>query len=264
MDINNPQDLSPLLDAAVDIARGAGKIHLQYFRRPDLRIDNKLNDSDIVTTADKEAEKYIITEINRRFPTHSILSEESGASGTDEKSPKWIIDPLDGTTNFSQGLPLFCVSIGIMHGDKDLVGVVYNPYLDELFHAVRGQGAWLNGKPINCSGKTELSKAVVATGFPVDKGSNSDNNIDNVARVTPAVRGLRRLGSAAIDLAYVGAGFLDAYWEMNLHEWDVAAGRLIATEAGASYTLWRDSSTRGICALAGTPGIFPLIFEKLI
>lgn len=264
MNYVKPQDIHAILEAAIAIARGAGEIHLRHFRHAGLRIDNKLNDSDVVTTADREAEAFIISEINRRFPDHSVLSEESGASGNPDSGLRWIVDPLDGTTNFSQGLPLFCVSICVNDGTDDLVGVVYNPYLNELFHAVRGEGAWLNGKSIQCSDKTRLQTAVAATGFPVDKGTNPDNNLENVARIMPDVRGLRRLGSAAMDLAYVGAGFLDAYWEMDLHEWDVAAGRLIAKEAGARYTLWRDNNHRGICALAASPGIYHLLLQRLV
>lgn len=244
------------------MARGAGRIHLRYFRSAGLHIDAKASESDVVTTADKEAEKFILQYLESHFPSHSVLSEESGARPA-EHTFRWIIDPLDGTTNFSQGLPGFSVSIALEIDGKDALGVVYAPRLDEMFHATAGQGAYLNGQRLRCPDKSLLSRAVVATGFPVDKDSNADNNLPNVARITPLVRGMRRLGSAALDLCYTGAGFLDAYWEMNLHEWDVAAGRLIAREAGAVYGLWRPLDQRGICALAASPSLYPQLLGLL-
>ena len=138
---------------------------------------------------------------------------------------------------------------------------MFAPYLNELFHAVRGEGAWLNGEPVSVSGKTTLEQSVVATGFPVDKLENPDNNLDNVARVMPLVRGMRRLGSAAIDLCYVAAGFLDGYWELNLHAWDASAGLLIVEEAGGSYTHFRFD--RNISVVAGTPAIHDLLLPML-
>ena len=246
----------------MEMARKAGEIHLCHFRRPDLRADAKFNQSDVVTIADREAEKLILDIIQSRFPSHSVLSEESGRHDAGH-SFRWIIDPLDGTTNFSQGLPYFSVSIALEIDGKDALGVVYAPYLGEMFHAITGGGAFLNGKPLRCPDKHELNKAVVATGFPIDKDTHVDNNLSNVVRITPLVRGLRRLGSAALDLCYTGAGYLDGYWEMNLHEWDVAAGRIIAREAGAVYGLWRESADRGICALAASPALYPLLLSLL-
>ena len=251
---------SDLLLDAIGFARRAGEVQLGYFRGDNLDIKAKLNDSDIVTVADREAEKVIIDGIRAKYPLHSILSEESGAEEHDADF-RWVIDPLDGTTNFSSGLPLFSVSIGIEYRGDAIVGVVYAPYLDELFHAVRGEGAFLNGKPIHHSGKTELSRSVLATGFPVDKNVNADNNLDNVQRVLPHIRGLRRLGSAALDLCYVAAGFLDGYWELNLHQWDVCAGILVAKEAGASVTHFR--TDRNLSVLAATPAVHDAVIQML-
>ena len=251
---------SSLLLDAMSWAREAGAVHMRYFRGNELDIQSKLNDSDVVTAADKAAEKVLIDHIKASYPDHSILSEESGEE-THGSGFRWVIDPLDGTTNFSQGLPLFSVSIGIEHDGETVVGVVFAPYLNELFHAVRGEGAWLNGEPVKVSGKTALDKSVVATGFPVDKDSNPDNNLDNVERVMPRVRGLRRLGSAAIDLCYVAAGFLDGYWELNLHAWDASAGLLILEEAGGCYTHFR--TDRNISVLAGTPAIHDILLPML-
>ena len=253
-------DIKKLVDDAIAWAREAGEVQLKYFRSSQLNIRAKFNDSDIVTEADKASEQVIINNINRTYPQHAILSEEMGGNAI-ESDYRWIIDPLDGTTNFSNGLPLFSVSIAVEYRGEVIVGVVYAPYLDEMFHAVKGGGAWLNGKPIAPSGKESLSHSVVTTGFPVDKDITTDNNLDNVSRVLPRVRGMRRLGSAAIDLCYVAAGFLDGYWEMNLHEWDVVAGRLIVLEAGACYSHFR--TDRNISVVAATPLIFETLYSLL-
>lgn len=253
-------DISALLLNAISWAREAGAVHLRYFRGNELNVKSKLNDSDIVTAADKAAEKLLIDHIHMTYPGHSILSEESGEEDCDSEY-RWVIDPLDGTTNFSQGLPLFCVSIGLEHNGETLIGVVYAPYMNELFHAVKGEGAYLNGEPIKASDKTDLGECVVATGFPVDKDVNPDNNVDNLTNVLPYVRGMRRLGSAAIDLSYVAAGFLDGYWELNLHEWDVSAGLLIAEEAGARFTHFR--SDRNISVMASGSGIHDRLLSML-
>lgn len=249
-----------LLADARQWALAAGEIQLGYFRSDRLDIRAKLNDSDVVTAADKAAERLIIDSIHAKYPTHSILSEESGADSHD--SPyRWIIDPLDGTTNFSAGLPLFSVSIGLEYRGEMLLGVVYAPYLREMFHAVKGCGAYLNDTPIHPSSTDRLSHAVVATGFPVDKDTTPDCNLDNVARVLPLVRGMRRLGSAAIDLCYVAAGYLDAYWELNLHAWDVAAGSIIIAEAGARLTHFRHD--RNLSVMASNPALHQAILPLL-
>ena len=253
-------DIKKLVDDAIAWAREAGEVQLKYFRSSHLNIRAKFNDSDIVTEADKASEQVIINNINRTYPQHAILSEEMGGNAI-ESDYRWIIDPLDGTTNFSNGLPLFSVSIAVEYRGEVIVGVVYAPYLDEMFHAVKGGGAWLNGKPIAPSGKESLSHSVVTTGFPVDKDTTNDNNLDNVSRVLPRVRGMRRLGSAAIDLCYVAAGFLDGYWEMNLHTWDVAAGQLVVQEAGACYSHFR--TDRNISVVAATPLIFETLYSLL-
>ena len=139
---------------------------------------------------------------------------------------------MDGTTNFKSGLPYFTISIGIRYRGETVIGVVYAPRLDELFTAVKGEGAMLNGEPVKCSACTSISQAVVCTGFPYDKAENADNNIAESVRMIPKVRGYRRLGSASLDICYTAAGILDAFWELNLHIWDVCAAYLIATEAG--------------------------------
>ena len=219
-----------ILADAILMARGAGEVQLQFFRSNELEIATKQNDFDVVTAADKASERLLVDCINRLYPDHSILTEESGYSSHGNREWEWVIDPLDGTTNYSSGLPWFNVSIGVKHNGKTVAGVVYAARLGEMFCATLGGGATLNGTPIAPSGTPLLSKAVVATGFPYDKATNPDNNLDNFKRIMPVVRGLRRLGSAALDICYVAAGFLDAYWEMNLNEWDVCAANLIAQQ----------------------------------
>ena len=228
-----------ILADAISMARRAGEVQLKFFRSKELEINTKLNDFDVVTAADKASEKIIVECIRDKYPDHSILTEESGFSSHHHSAWQWVIDPLDGTTNYSSGLPWFNVSIGIKHNGQTVAGVVYAPKLNELFCATLGGGATLNGNPIAPSETPILSKAVVSTGFPYDKATNPDNNLDNFKRVMPVVRGLRRMGSAALDICYVAAGFLDAYWEMNLHEWDVCAALLIAHESGAPARRFR-------------------------
>lgn len=255
------EELDQLLIEACSMAREAGAIHMRYFRTKNLEVHTKAGEADIVTAADREAEQCVINTIRSLHPDHSILSEESGeASGHSDW--RWVIDPLDGTTNFNAGLPLFAVSIGLEYRGETVIGVVYAPRLDELFTAIRGEGAYLNGTRITVSSNDRIDRAVVATGFPVDKNENPDNNLDNVARIMPEVRGLRRLGSAAIDLCYVAAGYLDAYWEMNLHQWDVSAGNLIVREAGGVVSSFRED--RNVSIIAGSPAIHDIILPQIL
>lgn len=252
--------MDDLLLDAIDIARNAGRAIRPYFRSDRLDIHSKLNEADIVTAADKASEAIIVKSIKHLYPSHSILSEEMGAENHDGEY-RWIIDPLDGTTNFSAGIPIFAVSIGIEHDGVPVVGVVYDPVLDELFTAVKGQGAFLNGSPIHVKNNDRLDRAVVSTGFPVDKNVNPDNNLDNVSMVLPLVRGMRRLGSAAMDICYVAAGFTDAYWEMNLHDWDVAAALLILDEAGGESYRFRDN--RNVSVIASNKKLMPQLKELI-
>ena len=250
-----------ILADAINMARQAGEVQLQFFRSKELEIATKQNDFDVVTAADKASEKIIVDCINSKYPDHSILTEESGYSLHGNREWEWVIDPLDGTTNYSSGLPWFNVSIGVKHNGQTVAGVVYAARLGEMFCATLGGGATLNGKPIAPSGTPVLTKAVVATGFPYDKATNPDNNLDNFQRIMPVVRGLRRLGSAALDICYVAAGFLDAYWEMNLNEWDVCAAMLIAHEAGARASRFRPDRNWSI--LASNEALEPQLLEIL-
>ena len=250
-----------ILFDAINMAMQAGEIQLKLFRSKELDIATKQNDFDVVTTADKASERLIVDFIKDKYPDHSILTEESGLSLRGNHEWEWVIDPLDGTTNYSAGLPWFNVSIGIKHHGEAVAGVVFAPRLGELFTAVKGEGATLNGSPLSPSETPTLTKAVISTGFPYDKAINPDNNVNNFLQIMPVVRGLRRLGSAALDICYVAAGFLDAYWELNLNEWDVCAAMLIAHEAGAYAERFRPDRNWSI--LASNQPLAPLLLERL-
>lgn len=245
-------------DFAVRLAREVGAIHLSFFRGADLGIRTKSNIADLVTRADRESEEHIVRAVEAACPTHAVLGEEGGERGAAGSDYRWVVDPLDGTTNFSQGLPVFAVSIALQYRGQTMVGVVYAPYLGELFTAVKGGGAWLTVRDaapqrIAVSPKRDLAAAVVATGFPYDKCDNPDNNAENVARILPHVRDLRRMGAAAYDLCCVAAGMLDGFWELALHEWDVCAGELIIREAGGEVVALR--ADRGVSIVAGNETI---------
>jgi len=191
---------------------------------------------DLVTEADKRSEAIIVETITRRFPDHRILAEEgTGTGGMGEY--RWIIDPLDGTTNFAHSYPLFCVSIAVERAGEMLVGVVFAPYMRELFVASRSEGATLNGRPLAVSGTTELPKALLCTGFPYRLDASANNNLSHWSNFVLRSQGTRRDGAAALDLCYVAAGRYDGFWEFSLSPWDMAAGALVVQEAGGIVTM---------------------------
>ncbi len=192
-------------------------------------------DINLVTEADRLSEALIIDRISRTFPGHDVLAEESSET-RNGSGFRWIIDPLDGTTNYAHGYPIFCVSIALEVAGERVLGVVYNPMLDEMFVAEKGRGAFLNGRPIRVSATAEMSKCLLATGFPYDIRCSTDNNLDLFAALAVQVQAIRRAGSAALDLAYVAAGRFDGFWELKLHPWDTAAGCLLVEEAGGVVT----------------------------
>lgn len=253
-------ELDKIQEIATGWAKEVGKMHLSYFRGTNLGIETKSNIYDVVTRADKQGEAFLLEQIQKLFPGHGILGEESGVhSGTGDYL--WVLDPLDGTNNFSQGLPVFTVSIGLQYKGETVLGVVYAPYLNEMYTAVKGKGAYLNGEPIRVSGKSALEESVLGTGFPYDKDVNPDNNAANLASILPHLRGIRRMGSAAYDLACVAAGFLDGYWELALHSWDMCAGALLVEEAGGIVRSFRED--RGISIMAGNENLVKKIGEKI-
>ncbi len=218
----------------MQIAREAGGILTDRLGRA-LQVSNK-GDIDLVTEADLASEKLIIERINSYYPRHAVLAEESGASEASEKSEwKWIIDPLDGTTNYAHGYPCFCVSIALEHDSRIELGVIYNPTRDEMFAAERGRGATLNERRIRVSDIEELNAALLCTGFPynVRERPNFTRDFENFTMNSQAVR---RDGSAALDLAYVACGRFDGLWEEGLKVWDVAAGAILIEEAGGTVT----------------------------
>lgn len=227
-----------ILDDVVAIARGAGEIVMRHFAAP-VPTTTKTSRIDIVTAADTEAEASIVDELHRRFPAHHIVGEEGGGQGAPAAAAPyhWFVDPIDGTVNFASKLPHFSTSIALATPDRQpLLGVVYDPTRRELFAAVRGHGVWLNGQPIRVTSTAELVDAVVTSGFPYDKHSNPDNNLREWSAFLLRVRGERRLGSAALDFAYVAAGRLDGYWEKDLKPYDAMAGMLLVREAGGTVT----------------------------
>jgi myo-inositol-1(or 4)-monophosphatase len=223
----------PTLADLERLARQAGRILSDGYEK-----DHQVNFKgviDLVTEVDHASEAFIIGEINRLFPGHSILAEESGAS-LEQTEHLWLIDPLDGTVNYAHGVPVFCVSIAYSFQGQVVLAAVYEPMRDEMFSAQRGIGAWLNGRPLKVTQVTELQKSLLVTGFPYDAWNAVPSNFDFFAKLGRMTQGVRRLGSAAIDLCYVAAGRLDGFWELSLNPWDVAGGGLIAEEAGALVT----------------------------
>ncbi|MBX2992534.1 MAG: inositol monophosphatase [Bacteroidetes bacterium] len=226
-----------MLTIAIEAAKEAGKF-LKYNVGRVKNIEMKKGEErNLVSEIDKGSEERIIGIIKRHYPNHAILAEESGASpdlsGSDYK---WVIDPLDGTTNFLHGLPIFCVTIGIEYKGEIVAGVVYDPNLEELFTAEKGSGAFLNGKRLRVTSSTTLIDSLLVTGFPYDIAENPDNAIGHFVNFLMEARGIRRLGSAALDLSYVAAGRFDGFWEVNLNPWDMAAGILFVREAGGRVT----------------------------
>src|SRR5436305_2294194 len=224
------------LPAMSAIAREAGALLLPYFHQG-LKIEYK-GDADLVTAADRAAEKLIRERITQQFPSHDVLGEEQGLNDQGSEY-RWYVDPLDGTTSFAHGYPVFCVSMGLEHRASGkgtrIAGVVYDPTRDELFSAEQGKGAHLNGKPIRVSKIAQLKECLLGTGFPSHK-RHKNPNIHFYHQITLRSHGLRRAGSAALDLCYVACGRTDGFWEFNLNPWDTAAGVLLVQEAGGQVT----------------------------
>lgn len=224
---------------AIDAAKSAGLLLKRNIgRRHTIEFKGVI---DVVTEMDIKAEDMIMKTIKARFPEHGILTEES----FEQKSGsgyRWIIDPLDGTTNYSHGFPIFCVSIALEREGEIILGVVFNPMLNELFTAEKGKGAYLNSKKIRVSGISELTKSLLATGFPYDVRTSQDNNISHFANFAVRVQAIRRAGSAALDMCYVACGRFDGFWELKLKPWDTAAAMLIIKEAGGIVTDFKGSA----------------------
>jgi myo-inositol-1(or 4)-monophosphatase len=218
---------------AVRAARAAGRVHMK--RLSHINVTRKTNAIDLVTEADRESEAAAISVLQRAFPTHSILAEESGASAAVSEQ-QWIIDPLDGTTNFAHNYPQFCVSIAYVRRDRIQVGVIFDAFKHELFIARKGGGARLNGMPLRVTLTPTLDSALLVSGFPYDRRERRRFYLTYWEAFMMRTHGVRRSGSAALDLAWVAAGRADAFWEFGLKPWDIAAGALLITEAGGRVT----------------------------
>jgi myo-inositol-1(or 4)-monophosphatase len=226
---SNSHDFLP---AMADIAREAGALLMDYFHQH-VKVEYK-GEADLVTVADRKSEALIRDRLRQRWPTHDILGEEGGLQDTGSDY-RWYVDPLDGTTNFAHGFPVFCVSMGLEYKGKRIAGVVYDPTRDELFAAEQGSGAYLNRQRIHVSETANLAECLVATGFPSHK-RHKNPNIFFYHQITLHTHGVRRAGSAALDLCCVASGRFDGFWEFNLNPWDTAAGVLMVQEAGGKVT----------------------------
>jgi myo-inositol-1(or 4)-monophosphatase len=225
--------LHPMLHTAVKAARRAGAVINRAAHDLDALAITTKRHNDFVTEVDRAAEEAVIDVLRRAYPDHAILAEESGESGADGKSEyRWIIDPLDGTTNFIHGFPQYAVSIGLEHRGIVTQAVVYDPGRNELFTASRGRGAFLNDRRIRVSRRLHLKDALIGTGFPFRDLGHLDEYLRMFRAMTEQTAGVRRAGAAALDLAYVAAGRLDGFWEIGLAPWDMAAGSLLIIEAG--------------------------------
>lgn len=252
------------LDIAIQAAKKAGVILLEnYGHLTQGQIVSK-GLSDFVTEIDKKCEKEIIQFIKKKFPDHAILAEESGQE-KQKSDYRWVIDPLDGTTNYIHGFPMFSISIGLEHQGKRHVGVVFDPLREELFHAEAGRGAFLNGNKISVSRRDNLRDSLIATGFPFRIHERLDRYLPTFRAVLLEVSGLRRAGSAALDLAYTACGRVDGFWEMGLSPWDICAGALLMEEAGGIFSgfFGETQINEHGDVLCGPPKIHRLLMEIL-
>ena len=264
-------DTSPAgLRAALDVAKaaaleaGAGLVRARG-EVERVAASSKSSARDLVTAADLASEKAIVARLRAAYPDHAIEAEEETRDAHDER-PRWFVDPLDGTVNYVHGLPLYCVSIALWHGGAPLVGVVHAPSLGETWEAARGLGTRRDGLPVRCSSTATLGESVVATGFPYRRQELPNPNVGNFNRFVLDVRGIRRCGSAALDLAWTAGGRFDAYWELHLSPHDVAAGGLLVLEAGGVVTDARGGADwlRSGHVAAANPRLHPVVLSRIV
>ena len=225
-----------MTDVALAVAQEAGALLLERFGRLSGAEIERKGPRDLVTAADRDAEALIVRRLSAAFPGHGILGEEGARREVDASRPTWIVDPLDGTTNFVHGIPFFCVSLGLVERGRPVLGVVHAPALGQTFWGGPGQGAFEGDRPVSVSVSPSLPDALLATGFAYELDRLPDDNLDNLVRLARVARGIRRLGSAALDLAYVASGRFDGFWELHLNAWDVAAGAALVLAAGGRVT----------------------------
>ncbi len=224
-----------MIQDVINISKEAGEIIRKGFGKK-FNIEYKTNEINLVTEIDKASEKLITDFVKKKYPAHSILAEESGEYKNKDSEYRWVIDPLDGTTNFAHGLPIFSVSIGVQKNGETLYGVVYDVIQDIIYSAEKGNGSFANSEKLSVSSKDLLGHSLLVTGFPYDIADRPKYIFELFEAITKSARGVRRLGSAALDLCYVAKGALDGYWENSLHPWDFCAGKLILEEAGGIVT----------------------------
>jgi len=233
--------LREALKVAVEAAKRGGEVLQHYWGKLEC-IKEKEYPGNLVTEADHESEKIILEILSKHYPEYGIIAEESGISKKDESPYIWVVDPLDGTTNYTHQFPMVAISIALLYNLEPIVGVIYNPILQELFQGAAGLGGTLNGIPLAVSKTSSLSHSLLVTGFAYDRSVNNDNNYPEFCRLTQVSQGVRRMGSAALDLAYIAAGKFDGYWESGLQSWDIAAGTLLVREAKGLVTAHDGSS----------------------
>jgi len=257
-------DRARALEVAEAAAREAGGLLMESFGHAGA-LRRKSSSRDLVTRADVESERLLVARLRVTLPGHAIEAEEEVKDAASDAGPRWFLDPLDGTVNFVHGLPFFAVSMGLFVDGVPEVAVVHAPRLGETFTATRGGGAWLDGRRIGVSHAAALGEAVLATGFPYRRNELPNSNLENFSRLFYDVRGLRRAGSAALDLAYVAAGRLDGTWELHLAPHDVAAGALLVREAGGIVTDLHagEDWLRGGHIVASGPALHPLLRSRL-
>ena len=255
------ENIIPLI---CETAKAAGKLALERRKNfEDVRVFSKETPADLVTDVDREVERFIVERLKKATPEFGFIGEEYGVT---EGSSGWAycIDPIDGTTSYVHGSPVFCVSIGVLKEDEFYAGAVYAPQLDELYYAEKGKGAFLNGTPIHASNCRSLGEALCATGFGCIRAGKEKNNLEYFVKIVPQLQEIRRTGSAAFDICQVAAGRFDGYWEFYLHQYDIAAGAIIAMEAGALFTDVngeKEYLEKGLVCAA--PGVHPLLCREL-
>ncbi|MGA9117371.1 MAG: inositol monophosphatase family protein [Bacteroidota bacterium] len=252
-----------MLDVAVEAAREAGAFLRESMGRVRAVETKQGEERNLVSEIDRGSEEMIIRAIRSQYPDHGFLAEESGGSGTSDY--RWVIDPLDGTTNFLHGLPIYCVSIALEFRGRIAAGVVYDPNTEELFTAERGGGAFLNGSRMRVSAGDDLMRSLLVTGFPYDIARNPDHAVERFVDFLLRAQAVRRLGSAALDLAYVAAGRFEGFWEVNLQPWDMAAGILLVEESGGRVTDFSGNPPRldGRQVLASNARVHDAMLEVL-
>ena len=240
--------------------REVGELQREKFGKKGLHVSFKAMNNELVTEVDTSSEKLLLKAIREAYPDHAILSEESGALES-HSDYLWVVDPLDGSVNYSQGIPLFVISVALRYKGETVIGTIYQPVLEEMFESRKGCGAFLNGSRIKVSGKNELQESLVSSGYPYDKSAHQDNNANYFAHFVPKVRQLMMTNTPAYDLACVAAGRLDGYWEINLEPWDIEAGGLLMREAGGDMVYLPEK--RGVSVVAGNPAICAQIRNEI-